>query len=69
MDEDFGKDPTKLTSIIQPPFGFAKTGTGSLVTLDGLRIKTDLQVLDTEGKPIPGLYAAGNESGDFFSKD
>jgi fumarate reductase flavoprotein subunit len=69
VDEDFGKDPSKLTSIIQAPFGAGKTGTGLLVTLDGLRINTDLQVLDTEGKPIPGLYAAGNASGDFFSND
>ncbi|MEN6423168.1 MAG: FAD-binding protein, partial [Smithella sp.] len=35
----------------------------------GLRINTGLQVLDTEGKPIAGLYAAGNASGDFFSND
>lgn len=69
VDEDFGKDPLKLTSIVQAPFGAGKTGTGLLVTLDGLRINTDLQVLDTEGKPIPGLYAAGNASGDFFSND
>jgi fumarate reductase flavoprotein subunit len=40
-----------------------------LVTLDGLRINTDLQVLDTEGITIAGLYAAGNASGDFFSND
>ncbi len=37
--------------------------------MDGLRVNTDLQVLDTEGKPIPGLYAAGNASGDFFAND
>jgi fumarate reductase flavoprotein subunit len=69
VDEDFGKDPEKLTAIVQPPFGAAKTGTGLLVTLDGLRINTDLQVLDTDGQPIAGLYAAGNASGDFFAND
>lgn len=69
MDEDFGKDPEKLTSIVQPPFGAAKTGIGLLVTLDGLRINTELQVLNTDGHPIAGLYAAGNASGDFFSND
>ncbi|MFH0726531.1 MAG: FAD-dependent oxidoreductase [Pseudomonadota bacterium] len=69
VDEDFGKDPEKLTTIVQPPFGAAKTGTGLLVTLDGLRINTDLQVLNTEGHPIAGLYAAGNASGDFFAND
>jgi len=68
-DEDFGKDPEKLTSIIQPPFGAAKVGTGLLVTLDGLRVNTSLEVLDTQGKAISGLYAAGNASGDFFVHD
>ncbi|HNY66818.1 MAG TPA: FAD-dependent oxidoreductase [Deltaproteobacteria bacterium] len=69
VDEDFGKDPAKLTAIVKPPFGACKTGAGLLVTMDGLRINTDLQVLDVEGKPIPGLYAAGNASGDFFAND
>ncbi len=68
-DVDFGKDPAKLTSIVEGPFGAAKVGAGILVTVDGLRINTDLQVLDTEGQPIPGLYAAGNASGDFFAQD
>jgi len=69
VDDDFGKDSVKLTAIVKPPFGAGITGAGLLVTMDGLRINTDLQVLDTEGKPIPGLYAAGNASGDFFSND
>ena len=69
VDEDYGKDSEHLTSIVQPPFGAAHTGSGILVTLDGLRINTNLQVLDTEGNPIDGLYAAGNASGDFFAHD
>ncbi len=68
-DEDFGKDPKKLTSIVKAPFGAAKVGTGILVTCDGLRVNTDLQVIDAEEKPIEGLYAAGNASGDFFALD
>jgi fumarate reductase flavoprotein subunit len=69
QDLDFGKDPAKLTSIVEGPFGAAKVGTGILVTCDGLRVNTDLQVLNAEGEPIPGLYAAGNASGDFFAND
>lgn len=69
VDEDFGKDPVKLTAIAKPPFGAGITGAGLLVTMDGLRVNTELQVLDTDGKPIPGLYAAGNASGDFFAND
>ena len=37
------------------------------LTLDGLRINTKMQVLDTEGNPIEGLYSAGDCSGGFFA--
>lgn len=69
VDEDFGKNPAKLTSLVKAPYGACKVGTGILDTMDGLRINTDLNVLDTESNPIPGLYAAGLASGDFFSND
>ena len=69
VDEDFCKDPKKLTAIRKAPFGACKVGAGTVVTLDGLQINTDMQVLDAEKKPIPGLYAAGNASGNFFSND
>jgi fumarate reductase flavoprotein subunit len=39
------------------------------VTLGGLKINTGLQVLDTEGEPIAGLYAAGNVSGSFWGDE
>ena len=48
--------------IDTPPFlGFAVT-CGITFTFGGLRIDTRGQVLDTEGNPIPGLYAAGENS-------
>ena len=37
-----------------------------LATLDGLRVNTKMQVLNTQGDAIPHLYAAGNASGGFF---
>ena len=69
FDDDYGKNPAMMTSILKPPFGATLSGTAILVTVDGLRINTDMQVLDAESKPIPGLYAAGNASGDFFAND
>jgi len=36
------------------------------VILSGLKVNTNLQVLDMERHVIPGLYAAGNVSGGFF---
>ncbi|MDR3669662.1 MAG: FAD-binding protein [Holophaga sp.] len=65
-DPDFGKNPAYLTSIVQPPFFAAKTGPTSLGTLSGLKINNRLEVLDAVGAPIPGLYAAGNDSGCMF---
>jgi fumarate reductase flavoprotein subunit len=38
-----------------------------LVILSGLKINNKMQVLDTEKRVIPGLYAAGNVSGSFFT--
>ena len=52
--------------IDTPPFlGFAVT-CGITFTFGGLRIDTRGQVLDTEGNPMPGLYAAGELVGGIF---
>lgn len=42
---------------------------GLLTTVGGLTINEDLEVLDTEGKPLGGLYAAGNVSGSYYGDD
>lgn len=69
VDEDFGKPAYRLSHIVEPPFYGAMMMGNLLCTLDGLRINVDMQVLDTNGNPIPGLYAAGNDSGGFFSRN
>ena len=66
-DEDFGKDSYRLLSLNNPPYYGCRQGASLLCTLDGLRINTKMQVLDTEGQPIEGLYAIGNVSGSMFS--
>lgn len=38
-------------------------------TLGGLKINTEAQVLDTDGYPISGLYAAGEVTGDIQGKE
>ena len=68
-DLDFGKRSEVLTTIEKAPFYAAKLGACLLVALGGLRVNDKLQVLDTEDNPIPGLYAAGNNSGSFFAVD
>jgi len=53
-------------TLDKPPFlAFAVT-CGITFTFGGLRITTEGQVVDTDGKPIPGLFAAGELVGDIF---
>jgi fumarate reductase flavoprotein subunit len=66
-DLDFGKHPDRLTTIEKPPFFACMVKTRFLVVLSGLKINNNMQVLDTEKRVIPGLYAAGNASGSFFA--
>jgi fumarate reductase flavoprotein subunit len=66
-DLDFGKHPDRLTTIENPPFYACQMEARYMVILNGLKINTRLQVLDTNRNIIPGLYAAGNVSGSFFA--
>lgn len=68
-DLDFGKRATCMTTIEKPLFYAAPLAAALLVTLGGLQINDTLQVLDTDKNPIPGLYAAGNVSGCYYSND
>ncbi len=66
-DIDFGKLPARLSSLEQAPFYAANLAGMLICNLNGLRINTQMQVLDTDLNAIPGLYAAGNDSGSFFA--
>ena len=65
-DKDFGKDPDTLLPLIKPPYYGITNAGWLLTTMDGLRINTNIQVVDTEGNVIEGLYAAGDVAGGFF---
>ncbi len=49
-----------------PPYEAYAVTCGITFTFGGLRINTNAQVLDTDGAPIPGLYAAGELVGGIF---
>ncbi len=66
-DEDYGKEAHRLTPVDTAPFYGARVGAWHLTTLNGCRINTDMQVLDTDGNPIEGLYASGDCTGGFFA--
>ncbi|MCD8213703.1 MAG: FAD-binding protein, partial [Campylobacter sp.] len=67
-DEDFDK-PMKATekiSIAKAPF-YAMRGTPKLhSTMGGVKINAKSQVLGYDGKPIAGLYAAGEVTGGVY---
>ena len=75
-DDVFGKDPKLMCPIEKPPFYASGTVKDShkprgqslkiLVTVSGLEINEDQQVLNRDFEPIPGLYATGNCSGRRF---
>ncbi|HEX3011420.1 MAG TPA: FAD-dependent oxidoreductase [Syntrophomonadaceae bacterium] len=69
QDLDYGKRSQFLFAIDKPPFYGSLMKSGFLVSVGGLSINNKMQVLDTKGKVIPGLYAAGNNSGEFFALD
>ena len=69
FDEDFYKRKDCLTTIEKPPFYAAHISIALLVTLGGLKINEQMQVLDKKKHVIPGLYAAGNNSGSYYAND
>ena len=56
-------------AIDTPPFSAYRVTGGITYTFGGLKINTRAQVLDTEDRPISGLYAAGEIVGGFFYFD
>ncbi|GIW08086.1 MAG: urocanate reductase [Dehalococcoidia bacterium] len=61
-DEEFNRTALPLP-ITVPPFYGVVSRAGVFLTREGLRVDTDLRVLDVAGRPIPGLYAVGEVIG------
>jgi succinate dehydrogenase/fumarate reductase flavoprotein subunit len=61
--KEHGVPHPNLAPIEKPPFYAIEYTVGCLGTCGGLLINTKAQVLDWNDKPIPGLYAAGNNTG------
>lgn len=66
-DTDFGKDSAYLDcSIAQGPFYAFVNVPRILAAYGGLDIDQNMAVLDVQGNPVPGLYAAGLDAGSFM---
>jgi len=62
-DEMFVKDPKYLLPLRTPPYYAIKSQSGFLGTIGGIKISDHMEVLNHQGNPIPGLYAAGVDTG------
>ena len=62
-DPDFGRTTGMDQDLSQAPFYAIKIAPGIHHTMGGVHIDTDAQVIDKDGNPIPGLFAAGEVVG------
>ena len=58
-DEIFVKERRYLLPLRTPPFYAIKCGMNLMTTHGGIKVNHHMQVIDREGDPIQGLYAAG----------
>jgi len=69
-DRNFGDLNVRPNPCLGPigkaPFYAVPINLGDLGTKGGLKADAQARVVDCDGKPIPGLYAAGNASGSPF---
>ena len=68
-DVDYGKERHRLSAVDKAPFYGAKNTGWMLCTMDGIQINTNMNAIDTEGNPIPGLFVIGNDSGGYFANE
>ena len=66
-DDDFGKVAYRLSRIDTPPYYGVRCSAWHLCTLDGVLVNTNMQAIDKNHDPIPGLYMAGDAAGGTFS--
>jgi succinate dehydrogenase/fumarate reductase flavoprotein subunit len=51
-----------VAPVAQGPFYAVKVVMGDLGTFAGIRTDASARVLDSQGRPVPGLFAAGNDN-------
>jgi fumarate reductase flavoprotein subunit len=62
-DNIFVKDHCYLNSLDVPPYYAIKCQADYTTTIGGIKIDEDMQVVDKQSNPIPGVYAAGVDTG------
>lgn len=62
-DHIFGKERRYLLSLRKPPYYAIKGHSCICDTMGGIKINENMEVIDTNDNPIPGLFAAGVAAG------
>ena len=62
-DAEFGRNNGMDADLSTAPFFAIQIAPGIHHTMGGVKIDTATRVIDTEGQPIPGLFAAGETTG------
>src|SRR4030043_36029 len=65
-DDLFAKDAKYLRALKGPKFYAVKCWRVFLSTIGGIKINHNMEVVDKEEKPIPGLYAGGMDVGGVY---
>jgi fumarate reductase flavoprotein subunit len=68
-DVEFGKPASMLQPVKTAPYYVAELLPTMFTTIGGLRVDEYFRVTNTEGKPIPGLYALGNDASSIYGHD
>lgn len=67
VDTKFHK-PKYLLPVERGPFYAIKMETGIMVSMGGIKINENMQVISADGKPVPGLYSVGCDAGGLFGE-
>ena len=62
-DDIFGKDRKYLQPLRTPPFYAMECHMHAYITIGGIKVNTHMEAVDKNDAPIPGLYAAGTDTG------
>ena len=65
-DAYFGKPAEYLQKLENPPYYFCYMPQACMVTFGGIRTSRKMEVVDKNGKPVPGLYSCGVDSADLW---
>lgn len=67
-DPMFFSNPKRLVPVKQGPYYAIKFVARNLGTLGGIRINQNIEAINQDGHPIPGLYAAGADAGGMYGQ-